>query len=212
MSLDKIYSDYALDSKLAHLRTPGIRLVPGAGPIRPLVMLVGEAPGAMENTHGKPFVGTSGRVLKQLMGTAGLYTEDTSSGGVANSFITNVVKYRPPNNRTPVEAEIRASRPYLRREWVELGGPRIIIGLGATAKLALLPSVQVGVSAMAGSPVLLGRKDKIWFWIMLHPAAVLYQRNLRTATEKHWEDLGRWLIRKKFLGATPAVEEEVEVR
>jgi len=104
-SVADIYEDIREDPLFEHLRTAHIRLVPGIGSQSATYLLVGEAPGATENTKGRPFCGASGRVLDQLMGVAGIsVTETIGQDGIrrdANAWLTNVVKYRPPGNRTP---------------------------------------------------------------------------------------------------------------
>jgi DNA polymerase len=96
----------------------------GEGPVPCDVMLIGEAPGACEDEVGRPFVGSSGSVLDQALEQVGLPRK-----GI---FITNTAKCRPPRNRTPRKAEIRACRNYLLRELSEVK-PRFILLLGATA-------------------------------------------------------------------------------
>lgn len=96
----------------------------GDGPVPCEVMLIGEAPGASEDELGKPFVGASGDVLNQALERAGLPRNEI--------FVTNTAKCRPPGNRTPRKAEMRACRKYLLRELEEVK-PRFILLLGATA-------------------------------------------------------------------------------
>lgn len=147
-SLDDVYEQVMIDNFWEHLRLPGINLVRGFGASRPKVMLVGEAPGAVENSRGRPFCGPSGTVLDHLMAQAGLALEvahrtDGTHGAPgcepANAYITNVVKYRPPHNRTPNEAEIEHAKDDLRSEWAALGGPRCIVCVGGVAHAALSP-------------------------------------------------------------------------
>lgn len=206
MSLEDVYEAYRLDRAFDALRQhPGVRLVPGVGARRPKVMLVGEAPGAVENTRGEPFCGPSGRVLRQLMGEAGLSLKDTDVPDdrlyPANSFITNVVKYRPPGNRTPTLHEIEASRPYLRREWYALGLPRVLVALGATAKVALMDGGPA-VTKLIGRPCELpgGEEGKTrWLWVMYHPAFIMRQRQMREEYEATWMSLGLWLQEQQLL-------------
>lgn len=123
--LDDVYREIKDDPYWDHLRLPGIAFVPGYGQrTRPSVMIVGEAPGATENHRQRPFCGPSGRVLDHLMDVAGLRLgarrEDPPGHGdktdpapftdPANAFVTNVVKYRPPGNRTPTINEIIHAR------------------------------------------------------------------------------------------------------
>lgn len=180
---------YSADTAFKHLRTSGIRYVPGTGVLNPSVMLVGEAPGAQENTRGEPFVGPAGRVLRDLMRVAGLYVD-------RNAFLTNVVKYRPPGNRTPVLAEIQASRPYLRREWKAVGKPSILVAIGGVAWQATGPPKPGGILVNAGKPVT-RKNPPVWTIVpMVHPAFALRNNDYRPKVERHWELFGQWLKRK----------------
>jgi DNA polymerase len=182
-SLAEIYDDYRADPAFDHLRTEGIVLVPGEGSSRPKLFIVGEAPGATENTTKRPFQGASGKVLRSLItDVAQLQPEDY--------FITNVVKYRPAGNRTPVPYEISRSTPYLRREWASLGRPSVIVAVGGTAKNAFAPQLP-SVTASAGQPWPLRRTATLW--PMLHPAYGLRNPTIRPQMEQHWEYLGEWL-------------------
>jgi uracil-DNA glycosylase family 4 len=96
----------------------------GDGPVPCDVMLIGEAPGACEDEVGKPFVGRGGSVLDKALRQVALPRE--------RIFITNTAKCRPPGNRDPRMAEIRACRKYLLRELDQVK-PRFVLLLGATA-------------------------------------------------------------------------------
>jgi DNA polymerase len=187
--LADIYDAYRADRRFDHLRTDGIVLVPGEGSSRPKVLIVGEAPGAMENTHKRPFVGASGLALRSLITeVAGLKPVDY--------FITNVVKYRPPGNRTPEWTEIDASVPYLRQEYAALGSPAAIIAVGGVALMALRPAEETrGILACAGQAIPL-RGGKA-LWPMIHPAYGLRNAKVRPQMEEHWEQFGIW-FREEF--------------
>lgn len=187
LTLDEIYEGVRCDPYWDHLRLPGIFLVPGFGPSRPRVMIVGEAPGATENTRRRPFCGASGTALHELMGSAGLFDSDQESLN-SNTFLTNVVKYRPPGNRTPNREEIERGRIALRQEWAALGRPAVLVAAGATARSALVPGPK---PPAAGHPVLIG--DGVTVWVMYHPQFPLRRRSLRPTVEKHWEKFGEWL-------------------
>lgn len=103
--------------------------VPGEGPSRVRVMIVGEGPGEQEDQQGRPFVGRAGKLLTSLLEAVGLPRETV--------FIGNVVKCRPPRNRPPRQDERRACLPYLQRQ-IALLQPDVIVALGATAATALL--------------------------------------------------------------------------
>lgn len=93
-------------------------------------LFVGEAPGAEEDARGEPFVGQAGKLLDNMLAAIKLARGD-------NVYIANVLKSRPPQNRNPEPAEVRACTPYLRRQ-IELLQPKIIVTLGRFAAQALL--------------------------------------------------------------------------
>lgn len=101
-------------------------------PAAPL-LIIGEAPGREEDLEGKPFVGASGRLLNRMLAAIGLDREQC--------YITNVVYWRPPGNRTPTLDEVAACRPFLLRQ-MELQKPKVILLLGAVATQAVLESHQ----------------------------------------------------------------------
>jgi DNA polymerase len=93
------------------------------------VMLVGEAPGRDEDIQGKPFVGRSGQLLDRMLAAIGLSRQAADRESAV--FITNVIFWRPPGNRTPTEAETQMCLPFLLRT-IELQKPDFIVCLGAT--------------------------------------------------------------------------------
>lgn len=183
-TVEDVYEAIREDPAWEHLRTPGIVLVPGEGSSRPKALICGEAPGASENTHKRPFVGASGKSLRSLIvSCAGLsLAEDV--------FITNVVKYRPPGNRTPTPGETLRAVPYLRREWKALGCPPVLVAVGSTAKNALAAHLP-GVTLSAGKPWPVS-SDR-WIWPMLHPAYGLRNPDVRPRMERDWEEFGNWM-------------------
>ena len=104
--------------------------VPGVGDTNAEWLFVGEAPGAEEDARGEPFVGQAGRLLDNMLAALGM-----ARG--RNVYIANVLKCRPPNNRTPEPRESDACRPYLERQ-VELIRPKLIVALGKSAASLLL--------------------------------------------------------------------------
>ena len=115
--------------RACHLRDGCRGVVIDRGNPRSHVMLVGEAPGESEDEQGRPFVGRAGMLLDELLAGAGFSEE--------NVYITNVVKCRPPGNRTPVDDEVGACVPHLRKQFLFIR-PRIIVALGAVAARALI--------------------------------------------------------------------------
>jgi DNA polymerase len=127
--IDEAYKAYQELAVLAPLRAQS-PFVPGDGPLNAPVLLVGEAPGAQEVTELKPFVGPAGQLLNKLLAEIGLPRWFC--------WVTNVVLYRPPGNRTPEQFEIHVSRPRLMAE-IQGIDPGLVITLGATARRALMP-------------------------------------------------------------------------
>jgi len=108
------------------------RAVPGEGSERPLVLVVGEGPGAEEDASGRPFVGPAGQLLDRMLASIGLYRD-------RNCFIANVVKCRPPGNRDPQPEEAAACLPFLYRQIAALS-PQAVLAAGRVAAQRLLSS------------------------------------------------------------------------
>jgi len=161
--------------------------VPGEGSGRLGVMIVGEAPGSSEDEQGRPFVGTAGSLLNET-----LTTLDVERGDL---YITNVVKCRPPGNRTPTREEVAACLPYLLRQ-IEILRPRRIIALGAVSAGALLGLIgrQVERVGDVRGKCFRGRVAgvDVEICVTYHPAAVLRNPRLREAFA---EDLAAFLGR-----------------
>jgi len=150
------------------------RTVPGVGDTRARWLLVGEAPGAEEDARGEPFVGQAGRLLDNMLTALGL-----ARG--RDVYIANVLKCRPPNNRTPEPLEAAACRPYLDRQ-IELLQPGLILALGKSAATTLL-GVEATIASLRGR---VHRYHDVPLVVTYHPAYLL--RNLPDKA-KSWEDL-----------------------
>jgi len=147
--------------ELAASRT---RVVAGQRPPGAEVLLVGEAPGAQEDETGVPFVGRSGQLLDQLLGEAGLRREQVA--------VANVLKCRPPANRTPRRAEVARCRPWLTRQ-VELVDPRVVVALGSTAAAWFFgPSARIGAlrQRSVGEPLTYDGRALL---VTYHPSAAI---------------------------------------
>ncbi|MFQ5761893.1 MAG: uracil-DNA glycosylase [Candidatus Bathyarchaeia archaeon] len=151
--------------------------VPGEGPETARILLVGEGPGAEEDQQGRPFVGAAGKLLTEALEEAGIPRETV--------YITNVVKCRPPSNRTPTTSEREACLPYLKRQIAALK-PAVICLLGGTATQTLLGGSTV--STLRGKPT---RREGQLYLATYHPASLLYNPQLKNALH---EDLR--LLRK----------------
>jgi uracil-DNA glycosylase len=149
------------DCPLEESRT---NLVFGAGNADADLMFVGEAPGAREDEQGLPFVGRAGQLLDELLADVGLKRSDT--------FVTNVLKCRPPGNRDPLPDEIELCKPHLYRQ-IELIEPKVICTLGNFATKLLTGSSR-GIMSVRGRPQvheLGGRRVRLY--PLCHPAAGL---------------------------------------
>jgi DNA polymerase len=159
--------------------------VPGEGSMKLGIMIVGEAPGASEDEAGRPFVGAAGQLLTEALARLGV-----SRGDV---YITNVVKCRPPNNRTPTQEEVEACLPYLLRQ-IELLRPRRIVALGLTSAKTLLHLVGKRVEKIGDvrGRCFRGRVAGVEVEICAtyHPAAVLRNPRLK---EEFMGDLAAFL-------------------
>jgi len=115
-------------------------IVFGVGNAHAELMFVGEGPGADEDAKGEPFVGRAGQLLNKMIEAMGVKREDV--------YIANVVKCRPPDNRTPERDEMETCSPFLYRQIAAIG-PKVIVALGATAAKALL-NVNEPMGALRG--------------------------------------------------------------
>lgn len=159
--------------------------VPGEGSMKLGIMVVGEAPGADEDRTGRPFVGAAGRLLTEALAQLGVSRWDV--------YITNVVKCRPPNNRTPTREEVETCLPYLLRQ-IKLLRPRRIVALGLTSAKTLLSLVGKRVEKMGDvrRRCFRGRVAGVEVEICAtyHPAAVLRNPRLK---EEFMGDLAAFL-------------------
>jgi uracil-DNA glycosylase family 4 len=187
--LEDLHEAMRSDLNFADLRKGKNPLIPGEGRSPTRVMIVGEAPGADEVMQGRPFVGTSGQVLRQLMRIAELTTGDNQMR--PNCWLTNAVKYRPPRNRTPLWYEINKFRPYLLREWHIVGRPELMITVGAVA-LSAFAGRQLSIGPHVGKPITLA--NGVVVWPMFHPAFGLRgSDHVKDIIESHWQALAEWM-------------------
>ena len=142
----------------------GSNPVPGEGNPDAKILWVGEAPGATENQLGRPFVGVSGKLLRRTMVENGFAEKDV--------FITNIVKFRPPENRDPTPEEIGFFKPFL-DEQLEVIDPKFIVTLGRYSIYKFL-GIGSSITKIHGQPRTINwtGKSRIIF-PMFHPAAAL---------------------------------------
>lgn len=159
------------------------RPVPGEGSLNSRLMFIGEAPGQKEDEEGRPFVGSAGKLLNEMLESRGINRSEV--------FITNVVRCRPPNNREPTDDEVNACSEFT-ISVIRLVSPKILVTLGNHAGrfISNLTGIKwVGVSKMRGKWFrvnLLGLKD-IYIFPTYHPATALYNPNIRSVLESDFD-------------------------
>jgi DNA polymerase len=163
--LDAIAQQIIADKVTPELALEATQLVFGDGNPGAQIVFIGEAPGKNEDLQGKPFVGAAGQFLNDMLEMIDLKREDV--------YITNIVKYRPPNNRDPYPEEKQAFLPYLESQ-LEVIQPLIVVTLGRHSLNCFLPDLQI--SKVHGQPK--RYKGRIYL-PLFHPAAALYNGSMR---------------------------------
>ena len=163
--LDQIKADILKKKVCPDLAKMATQLVFGDGNPDADLVFVGEAPGKNEDLKGVPFVGAAGKFLDEMLGMINLKREDI--------YITNIVKYRPPNNRDPLPTEKDEFLPYLQAQ-LDVIQPKLVITLGRHSMNCFLPSLSI--SQVHGQPKRL--KGQVYL-PLFHPAAALYNGGMR---------------------------------
>lgn len=159
-----------IDRKIcSDLADSATQLVMGDGNPNADIVFIGEAPGKKEDETGIPFVGASGKFLDEMLKAAGIARKDV--------YITNIVKYRPPNNRDPTKQEKSEFMPYLIRQ-LEVISPKIILTLGRHSGACFIPDLVIGRDHGTPQQVTLGTK-RYTVVPLYHPAAALYNGSMR---------------------------------
>ncbi len=171
--LDKL-RDEILEQKIcSELAKQAKSLVMGDGDPNADVVFIGEAPGKNEDEQGLPFVGAAGKFLNEMLASVGMERGDV--------YITNIVKYRPPNNRDPLPEEKTEFWPFLLKQ-LAIIQPKIIVTLGRHSMEYFLPDAKI--SQIHGQPkrIHLAADDREHEWVIMplyHPAAALYNGAMR---------------------------------
>jgi DNA polymerase len=158
------------------------QVVFGVGNPKASIMFVGEAPGFHEDRQGEPFVGAAGKLLTDLLQSAGLSRSEV--------YIANVIKCRPPNNRDPEQDEVDTCKPFLIQQ-IEMIQPKLVCTLGNWATQTILEK-KVGITKVRGQAI---RLDKFVVFPLLHPAAALHQGNLIEPLREDFKKLKAYLDR-----------------
>ena len=157
------------------LKATATQAVFGNGNPQADIVFIGEAPGKNEDLQGIPFVGAAGKFLDEMLAQANLKREDI--------YITNIVKYRPPNNRDPLPEEIKSCEDWLHAElnWIK---PKVIVTLGRYSLNHFIPDVKISaVHGQAFRREIPGLGKQIFF-ALYHPAAALYNGGMRETLVK----------------------------
>lgn len=168
-SLDTLAKETIDANVTPELAAGATQLVMGDGDPDADIVFIGEAPGQKEDEQGIPFVGAAGKFLNEMLAAAGLKREDV--------YITNIVKYRPPNNRDPEPEEKREFWPYLMRQ-LEIIKPKVVITLGRHSGAAFIPDLVISRDHGHARTV---KYHEYEFLVipLYHPAAALYNGSMR---------------------------------
>lgn len=153
------------------LRAQATQAVPGEGSASADILFIGEAPGKKEDASGRPFVGAAGKFLDEMLVSIHLKREDV--------YITNIVKYRPPDNRDPSPEEIAACQEWL-SEQIKIIQPKIIVTLGRHALEHFIPGKKISEAHGQTFHKTLPAIGTQLFFALYHPAAALYNGSMRT--------------------------------
>ena len=167
-----------------NLKKNGKQIVFSDGNSKSPIMIIGEGPGQKEDELGKPFVGDAGQLLNKMLSAINIKRESV--------YITNVVNYRPPNNRKPESSEINRYSEFL-REHISIIDPKILILMGSTAMEALFGSkIKISKERGVWKELIINNKTYLTM-ITFHPAYLLRQADQKKYS---WADLK--CIKKKI--------------
>ncbi len=168
--LEQIRADIIANDTCPDLAKTATNLVMGDGNVDADIVFIGEAPGKNEDEQGLPFIGAAGKFLDSMLEGAGITRSEV--------YITNIVKYRPPNNRDPLPEEKQTFWPYLVRQ-LDVIAPKIVVTLGRHSMEYFLPGQKI--SLIHGQPkrIRFGQ-SRIVVVPLYHPAAALYNGSMRT--------------------------------
>lgn len=167
--LDRVKADILEKNICPELAAQATNLVMGDGNLNAEIVFIGEAPGKNEDEQGLPFVGAAGKFLNEMLAAANMQRSDV--------YITNIVKYRPPNNRDPLPAEKKAFWPYLLKQ-LQIIQPKVVITLGRHSMEYFLPGMRISVIHGQAKRIKFG-DQKLVIIPLYHPAAALYNGSMR---------------------------------
>lgn len=184
--LDKLQTSILTNRVCSDLASQATQLIFGSGNSSAKIVFIGEAPGKQEDLQGEPFVGASGKLLNEMLASIGLDREEV--------YITNIVKYRPPENRDPSKEEKESFWPYLVRQ-LDIIQPKLVVTLGRHSMECFLPGAKISVvhgepskiglvnnQSLASDEVTDGEASDYHHLVILplyHPASALYNGGMR---------------------------------
>jgi len=182
--LEDLKQQIILDRVCPELAVQANQLVFGYGHSDSKLVFIGEAPGKQEDQTGIPFVGAAGKFLDELLASVNLFRKDV--------YITNIVKYRPPENRDPTFEEKQAFMPYLCQE-LRIIQPKLVITLGRHPASCFLPTIKISQEhGKLKQLILKSQEDKLKIILLplYHPAAALYNGSMRQTLIDDFKQIG----------------------
>lgn len=186
LKLDELQERIEASGITPELAGQATQLVFGVGNPDADVLFIGEAPGKNEDLKGEPFVGAAGKFLNEMLAGIGLERADI--------YITNIVKYRPPNNRDPLPEEKKAFLPYL-QEQLEIIQPKVLVTLGRHSGGVFLPDLHISTDHGKPKRIKLALHDDhsknfpVVILPLYHPAAALYNGGLRETLQEDFAQI-----------------------
>ena len=162
----------------------------GSGNVHAPLMVVGEAPGADEDAQGLPFVGAAGAMLTKMLAAIGLDRKN-------DVFITNVLKCRPPDNRTPESTEIETCRRIVEAQ-IGIIKPKAFLLLGRIAAHALLPTRE-SISSLRAQTFFINGAPA---FVTYHPAALLRNEEYKRPAWEDMKKLKQFIVEHRLYAAT----------
>ena len=176
-SLDEL-KDLIISNCDCSLKKTAKNIVFSEGNPKSKIMLIGEAPGEDEDKTGKPFRGEAGQLLDKMLNAIGLKRN--------NTYLTNIIFWRPPGNRKPTEIEINSCLPYVKKH-IELINPNILVLVGAAAAKTIF-KIQSGITQIRGKwkNIEINKLESLRSIAIFHPAFLIKQPSRK---REAWEDL-----------------------
>ena len=190
----------ALDDDSLPLKEGATNLVFGEGNVETDILFIGEGPGRWEDVKARPFVGNAGALLNQMLELIQIDRKDV--------FITNVIMYRPPDNRDPEQEEIEAFAPYV-DGIIETINPKMVVTLGRFSMAKFVPNVMI--SNVHGKPRTIKWKGIEFIVLpMYHPAAALRNGDIKFKFKRDFEQIPEILKDTQVVDDTIPEEDDNE--